>query len=185
MSRTRSPAPLSPAGDFGTVCGVAVEFSTSNERDALAGFLDQQRDALVRKVSGVSEVDARRAPTASALSLLGLLKHCTIWEARWFQGIAAGRPLPDGWPQRRSSIPDATFRLDAQDTVEQWAARFAAATETSRQIVAGMELDHACARPDVVACNLRWVMLHLIEETARHAGHADIIRETLDGTRGM
>jgi hypothetical protein len=48
-----------------------------------------------------------------------------------------------------------------------------------------MDLDQTCARTDIVACNLRWVLLHLIEETARHAGHADLIRETLDGTRGM
>jgi len=77
---------------------VPAEPATSNERVALAGFLDQQRDALVRRVRGVSDADARRAPTASSLSLLGLLKHSAVWEDRWFQGIVAGRPLPDGWP---------------------------------------------------------------------------------------
>ena len=82
---------------FGTVRRVA-DFSTSNERDALAGFLDQQRDALIRKARGVSDTDARRAPTASSLSLLGLLKHSTVWEERWFQGVVAGQPLPDGGP---------------------------------------------------------------------------------------
>ena len=55
----------------------------------------------------------------------------------------------------------------------------------SREITAGLELDAPCARADLADRNLRWVLLHLIEETARHAGHADIIRETLDGTRGM
>jgi len=58
-------------------------------------------------------------------------------------------------------------------------------TETSRQIVDALDLDQSCARTDVVDCNLRWVLLHLIEETARHAGHADLIRETLDGSRGV
>ena len=63
-------------------------------------------------------------------------------------------------------------------------ARYEEAAETSRQIVAAMELDAPCARPDVIDCNVRLVLLHMIEETARHAGHADIIRETLDGSRG-
>jgi hypothetical protein len=164
---------------------VATEISTSNERDALAGFLDQQRDALIRKVRGVSDADARRAPTSSSLSLLGLLKHSTVWENRWFQGIVAGRPLLDGWPERASPIPDEEFHVDDGDTVEEWVARYEEAAETSRQIAAAMELDHPCARADLIECNLRWVLLHLIEETARHAGHADIIRETLDGSQGM
>jgi hypothetical protein len=164
---------------------VSMEFSTSNERDALAGFLDRQRDALVRKVQGVSDVDARRTPTASSLSLLSLVKHSAVWEARWFQGVVAGRPLPDGWPEQESPIPDEDFLLDDGDTVEQWVARYEEAAETSRQIVAAMDLDQSCARTDVIDCNLRFVLLHLIEETARHAGHADLMRETLDGSRGM
>lgn len=164
---------------------MAAKFSTSNERDALAGFLDQQRDALVRKIRGVSDADARHAPTVSSLSLLGLLKHAAVWEERWFQGIVAGRPLPDGYPERKSSIPGDDFLVDDRDTVAQWVARYEEAAESSRRIVGGMELDHSCARTDIIDCNLRWVVLHLIEETARHAGHADIIRETLDGSRGM
>ena len=160
-----------------------MEFSTATERDALAGFLDQQRDALVRKVRGVSDVDARRAPTASSLSLLGVLKHSAVWEERWFQGVVAGRPLPDGWPDRE--LPDETFLVGDEDTVEHWVGRYEAAAGISREIVAGVSLDADCARPDVIECNVRMVVLHLIEETARHAGHADIIRETLDGSRGL
>lgn len=162
-----------------------AEFSTSTERDALAGFLDQQRDALVRKATGVSERDARRAPTASSLSLLGLLKHSTIWEQRWFQGVVAGRSLDDGWPERKASVPDEDFQVDETDTVEQWVARYREASAISRQIVAEVDLNSACVRTDVIDCNVRMVVLHLIEETARHAGHADIIRETIDGSRGM
>lgn len=164
---------------------MAVELSTSNERDALVGFLDLQRDALLRKVRGVSDGDARRAPTASSLSLLGVLKHSTMWEQRWFEGVLAGRQLSDDWPAHASSTPEQDFSVDERDTVEQWAASYEQACQTSRQIVAGMELDQHCARTDIIQCNLRWVLLHLIEETARHAGHADIIRETLDGSRGL
>jgi hypothetical protein len=161
-----------------------MEFSTSNERDALTGFLDRQRDALVSKVRGVSDADARRAPTASSLSLLGLLKHGAVWEGRWFEGVVAGRPLPDGWPEHESPIPDEDFLVDERDTVEQWVARYEKAAETSRQIVAAVQLDDSCVRTDVIDCNVRSVLLHMIEETARHAGHADLIRETLDGSRG-
>jgi Protein of unknown function (DUF664) len=159
-------------------------FSIPDERDALNVFLDRQRDALVRKVRDVSDADARRAPTDSSLSLLGLLKHSAVWEERWFQGIVAGRPLSDGWPEHESPVPDEDFLVGDNDTVGHWVARYDAAAETSRQIAASMALDQSCARTDIIDCNLRCVMLHLIEETARHAGHADLIRETLDGSRG-
>ena len=162
-----------------------MNFATAGEREALAGFLDRQREALIGKARGVSDADARRAPTASSLSLLGLLKHSAVWEARWFAGVVAGRPLADGWPEQKSAIPDDDFLVDDGDTVEHWVARYEEAAETSRQIVATVELDQSCARTDVVECNVRCVLLHMIEETARHAGHADIIRETLDGSRGM
>jgi hypothetical protein len=157
----------------------------SNERDALAGFLDRQRDALIKKVRGVSDTDARRTPTASALSLLGLLKHSAVWEDRWFQGVVAGRPLPDGWPERESPVPDEDFLVAEGDTVEHWVARYEEAVRRSRETVAARELGQRCARTDIIDCTVRYVVLHLIEETARHAGHADIIRETLDGSRGM
>jgi hypothetical protein len=160
-------------------------FSTANERDGLAGFLDRQRAALVRKVRGVGDVDARRAPTVSSLSLLGLLKHSTVWEERWFQGVVAGRPLADGWPERESGVADETFLVGDGDTVAGWVARYEAAVAVSRRIVAGVGLDEPCALREVADCNVRQVVLHLIEETARHAGHADIIREALDGSRGL
>jgi hypothetical protein len=119
------------------------QFATTSEREALCGFLDLQRAALIRKVDGISDADARRAPTASSLSLLG------------------------------------------RDTVEHWVASFSEQASISRQITAERDLDTPCAWPPLAHRNLRWVLLHMIEETARHAGHADIIRETLDGSRGI
>ena len=159
--------------------------STTNERDALNGFLDNQRDALVRKVRGVSDADARRRATVSSISLLGLLKHSATWEQRWFQGVFAGQDLPDGWPGSERSAEDEEFVVDERDTVEDWSARYLAAVEQSRRIAAANDLGAPGARPDVVECNLRFVLLHMIEETARHAGHADIIRETIDGARDL
>jgi uncharacterized damage-inducible protein DinB len=160
---------------------MGLEFSTATEREALCGFLDQQRDALMRKVRGVSDADARTAPTASSLSLLGLLKHSALWERRWFQVIVAGRRFPGEWPEGTED----DFAVGDEDTVEHWLLRYSDEAAVSRQITADMGLDDRCARHDWVDENLRWVLLHLIEETARHAGHADIIRETLDGSRGM
>lgn len=90
---------------------MSAECRPDSERDALAAFLDMQRSALIRKVQDVSEADARRVPTDSSLSLLSLLKHSAIWEARWFQGIVAGQPLADGWPEQESEVPDSDFLL--------------------------------------------------------------------------
>ncbi|MER7808453.1 DinB family protein [Streptomyces sp900116325] len=164
----------------------ADQFSTSTEREALCSFLDKQRADLLRKVEGVSDKDARMTPTASSLSLMGLLKHSALWERRWFQVIVAGRPLPGEWPEAEvQDWQDEDFRVDEQDTVKRWTAFFEEQVAISREIVAGLGLEAPCRRSDLVDRNLRWVLLHMIEETARHAGHADIIRESIDGSTGI
>ena len=165
----------------------APEFATATEREALCGFLDLQRAAFIRKVQGIGDADARQAPTASSLSLLGLLKHCALWERRWFQNIVAGRSFPGEFPELE--VPEdemgaEDFRVDEHDTVERWVASFNEHAAISREITAERDLNTPCAWPPLAHHNLRWVLLHMIEETARHAGHADIIRETLDGSRG-
>jgi uncharacterized damage-inducible protein DinB len=156
-----------------------------SEREALASFLDTQRDVLLRKIEGLDDATARKAPTASSLSLLGLVKHSAMWERRWFQIAAAGREFPDEWPAVKDEIEDADLKVDENDTVEHWVAYYREQIEESRAIAASMDLDAPSARPDLIECNLRYILFHMIEETARHAGHADIIRETLDGSRGI
>jgi hypothetical protein len=79
---------------------------------------------------------------------------------------------------------DPTFRLAEEDTVETVVADYREQIAASQEILGGFDLDAPCAWPEMADQNLRWVALHMIEETARHAGHADIIRETIDGTRG-
>jgi uncharacterized damage-inducible protein DinB len=164
----------------------AKTFSTATERDALCSFLDQARDALIRKIDGLSDEDARRASTVSSLSLLSLVKHAAVWERRWFQVIFAGRADPDEWPAADPEEgSEATFDLTGEDTVEGVLAYYQQQIAASREITASVDLDARCARPDLVDENLRWVAMHVIQDTARHAGHADIIREAIDGSRGL
>ena len=157
---------------------------TGTEREALCGFLDQQRDALIRKIEGLSEEDARRAATVSPMSLLSLLKHSATWERRWFQVIVAGRVLPGEW-SGKDGERDSTFDLADEDTVANVVACYREQIAISREIVAGSDLSARVTRTDLIDQNLRFVVIHMIEETARHAGHADIIRETIDGSRGL
>lgn len=160
-------------------------FALASEREALALNLDAQREGLIRKIEGLDDATARQAPTASSLSLLGLVKHAVTWERRWFQVIMAGRELADGWPEVRPEPRDADLVVDERDTVDRWVASYREQIEQSKAVVASMDLDSPCAREDIIECNVRYVMFHMIQETARHAGHADIIRETLDGSTGI
>ena len=156
-----------------------------SERDALENFLDAQREAVIRKIDGLDDATARKAPTASALSLLGIVKHCGLRERRWLQVVVAGRRFPGEWPDIEYTGMAEDFVVDESDTVQQWVAYYREQIDQSRAVAATMDLDTPVARTDLVQGNLRYVLFHLIEETARHAGHADIIRETLDGSRGL
>jgi hypothetical protein len=164
---------------------IPVSRTPKSEYGALENFLDAQRIGLIRKVEGISDELARQAPTASSLSLLGLIKHAATWEQRWFQVIMAGRQSPDQWPEVMPEPPDAELIIGDGDTVAHWIAVYREHIATSNVIAAATDLDTPCARTDLIECNLRYILLHMIEETARHAGHADIIRETLDGSRGI
>jgi hypothetical protein len=98
----------------------------------------------------------------------------------------AGRAFPGEWPDievSHAEMDAEDFGVDNSDTVRHWVAYFEEQTAISREIVAGISLDAPCTWPPLAGRNLRWVLLHMIEETARHAGHADIIRETVNGSR--
>jgi len=97
----------------------------------------------------------------------------------------AGRSFPGEWPEVRSDGNIDDFCVGEQDTVAGWLAYYQDQVAQSRQIVASLELGAPCAQPENSDINLRWVLAHMIEEVARHAGHADIIRETLDGATGQ
>jgi len=151
----------------------------ADERDALLTFLALQRSALRAAVIGLTDEQARTRPAASALCLGGLVKHAARTERRWVVAGIAGRPLPGLWP-----IEDwpADFRLTEQETLDGVLAYYAETAELTAEIVGAIsDLGQPSAiNPDQ---SVRWVLFHLIQETARHAGHADIIREALDGSR--
>jgi hypothetical protein len=155
----------------------------ATERAGLCEFLEMQRVALIEKLRGVSDEDARRAATVSSLSLLSLVKHSAIWERRWFQIVVAGRSFPGEWPEVHPQDENA-FLLSDDDTVETVVAYYREQIAASQEILGSFDLEAPCAWPGMAHENLRWVALHMIEETARHAGHADIIRETIDRGRG-
>lgn len=154
-----------------------------NERDSILGFLDAQRNALRRSVHGLTEQQCAQSPTASSLSLAVLLKHAATVERNWTRRIAGDR-APE---------TDAGLKLASSDTVPSLLDDYAAAAAETDAMVRDLPgLDQPVnlstmhpVMPEGIIRTARWIMLHLIEETARHAGHADIIRETLDGTTTM
>jgi hypothetical protein len=158
-----------------------IPMAGATEREALQYFLDVNRDALVWKLHGLTEEQARWSPVPSGTSLLGLVKHAAWVEYDWFQ-LSFGRPIPE----------DETTELDRygweplpEDTIESVLGLYAEARAASDAAVDELGLD-AVGRdePEPDPVDMRWIMGHMIEETARHAGHADIIRELLDGTTG-
>jgi hypothetical protein len=152
----------------------------NSEREALLGFLGQQRLGIRTSVRGLTDEQAAATPAASALSLSGILKHIARTERRWVVVNIAGRPLPGLWP-----IEDwaADFRAGPGESLASLLKFYAETARLTEEIVAGVgDLGQPCANPDSSE-SVHWVLFHLIEETARHAGHADIIREALDGAR--
>lgn len=168
---------------YSTADSVAV----ADERATLEAFLDHFRAAIVTKVRGVSDTDARRRLVPSMTTLGGVLKHLRLVEASWFLYRIAQQPLEElpvlqQW--RADPRPDAAFRLDAENSLEALIADYEAQCELSRAAAARFDLDHVVPHDDLGQVSLRWVYVHMIEETARHLGHADILREQLDGAVG-
>jgi uncharacterized damage-inducible protein DinB len=155
-----------------------------DERDGLLAYLAQQRNGLRYAVHGLTDEQAASTPSVSALSLAGLIKHVARMERYWIVQVLAQRQLPEAQDY------EADFRLQAGETLAAVLDQYAAVAAETEAIVAEIaDLGQAVPVPqgvpwfpkDVEAWSARWVLLHVIEETARHAGQADIIRESLDG----
>jgi uncharacterized damage-inducible protein DinB len=156
--------------------------STGSERPVLEAFLDVHRQVLVSKVDGISEIEARHRRVPSKTTLGGLIKHMIGVERGWFQEVLARRDPEDIGPNVGGG--DESWDLAENETVSSLIKEYEQTCEQSRQTAAGFALDDAVPEPDLGQVSLRWIYIHMIEETARHVGHADILREQTDGAVG-
>ncbi|MGH2819747.1 MAG: DinB family protein [Actinomycetota bacterium] len=159
--------------------------AAADERSTLEAFLDYYREAVKRKVGAVSEEDARRRLVPSATTLGGLIKHLRRVELSWFQHRLAQIPREELPPlQWIEDDPDGDFRVEPDETGKSLIAEYDAQCALSREVAARFQLTDVVPHPHLGEVSLRWIYVHMIEETARHAGHADILREQIDGTLG-
>lgn len=159
------------------------ELAESDERTTLLGFLQHQRTFLEYKVRGVSEQAAREATCPpSDLTLIGLVCHLTDVERGWSQRGLAGRSVSGIYSSKDDS--DADLHPESDVTIDGAFDRFWAEVEEAEKVYAAMGLDDLGPRVRPVRYSLRWVLVHLIEEYARHLGHADLIRQAIDGQVG-
>lgn len=171
-----------------TAPGLPDEVRNSDERETLEAMLDFYRAVMVRKVWGLSPEQLQQTIAPSALTLGGLLKHMAWVESIWFSTRFAGRDPREPW----ASAPwehdgDWEFTSATGATVDELVALFEGEVAEARRIVAASpSLDTVSPHRlrDGGTYNLRWVLVHMIEEYARHCGHADLIREAIDGATG-
>lgn len=153
-----------------------------SERELLETFLDFQRATLLMKCHGLTDEQLRtRSVPPSSMSLLGLLRHMTEIERGWFRRVLADQDA--GRLYCSDEDPDADFDgVDGSDAAAD-RARYLEEVETCRRITAGFESvdEPARAAPPRPQVSLRWILIHMIEEYARHNGHADLLRERIDG----
>jgi hypothetical protein len=147
----------------------------ARELDLLLETLDTLRESALKKLGGISEDDARRSTVPSGTNLAGLIQHLTFVESKWFEQIVAGQKPSRG---KRSMQVDPSLSLTALRK------GYRAACEASDAIVRELGDPNAPVRDNGKTHDLRWAILAVITETARHAGHADIIREQIEGMTG-
>ena len=170
----------------------ALASPVTDERGALREFIHYHQSAFFAIAYGLTDEQARSTPSASALSIGGVIKHATGVQKTWMMKVAAApdAPPPDtrSFPERMAEFQDE-FVMRADETLERVLAGFAAQNAETLRLLDSADLDAAVPVPtdapwfptDVKAWSVRWVIHHLINELARHSGHADIIRESIDG----
>jgi uncharacterized damage-inducible protein DinB len=160
--------------------------TTAGERELLQGFLDYHRGTLLWKIAGLTgEQLVQPNVEPSKMSLIGLVRHVTEVERFWFQICLDERPIEPVW--WTNEHPDGDFDLVDPTTAEQDVAQYREIIKLSDEIGAKYDLDHICHRPhprESERYSVRWLYLHMVEEYARHNGHADFLRERIDGETG-
>lgn len=165
--------------------------SAFSERDRLQHFLDQQRDAVLAITEGLDDVQLNTPVLPSGWTPIGLIRHLAGAEAMWFQWVVLGAQPQVIW---NDGIDDPPHDPEAPFTSEHSSAavieQYRRQCEISNEILRSRDLHAALLGepgfdwPDEPITDFRWVVLHMIEETARHAGHLDVARELLDGVTG-
>ena len=155
---------------------------SAGEKEMLAAWLDYERDTLLWKIDGVSDEDLRRPMVPSGTSLLGIVKHLGWVEMSWFQRTFLGNDY-DPAPPWSEADPDADFRIEADESTKDVVDFYRDQCRRSREILAEADVEALAVRTDRPV-TMRWILIHMIEETARHNGHADILREQIDGVTG-
>lgn len=145
------------------------------EVEQLRVVLEGLRASILKKLAGLGDEDARRSTVDSGTNLAGLVQHLTFVESMWFEEIAAGGKAARG---------NRSMRVDPTVSLRILRAEYHAACQASNEIIAAVGDADAPVTRNGKTRDLRWVLLAVIEETARHAGHADIIREQIDGQTG-
>jgi uncharacterized damage-inducible protein DinB len=165
----------------------------ADEAATLLGFLDYQRATLAWKCAGLDAAGLSATVAASSMTLGGMLKHLALVEDWWFSQMLHGQdPAPEWLAVDWDADPDWDWHSAAGEAPEQLRARWQDSVARSRSLVtqalaeAGLEqmARRAWNPPDGRAPSLRWIVVHMIEEYARHNGHADLLRESVDGLTG-
>jgi Protein of unknown function (DUF664) len=161
------------------------DLQPGDERTALVQRLDQYRAIAAAALVDLEweEASTRLLP-ATDLTIAGIVKHLAWAEDRWFQGRLLGVPMPAPWDAPGADDPDQAMRLASDDTLAGIAHLYSSACSRSRSALARCDsLDHVAAVPSfgIGPVNLRWILIHMIDETARHAGHLDLLRDCLRG----
>jgi uncharacterized damage-inducible protein DinB len=158
--------------------------SAGSERELLSGFLDYHRETLLMKCADLSAEQLKsRNIEPSTLSLLGLLRHMAEVERGWFRGRIAREEAAKGI-YFTDADPDGDFDNLDSATAEEVLATYRDEVSRARKIFAESSLDDTHLHPRHGETSVRWVMLHMIEEYARHNGHADLLRQRIDGVTG-
>jgi len=160
--------------------GIVEAAHLGDERTVIVGYLQQQRDLVAWKVRGADDDVLRSVETPTGLTLHGIVRHLEHVERSWIRDRFVGqKDLPYAWTDED---PDGELHVPADITMAQLLADYAAEAALCDAVIAAASLDDVSANGKF---NLRWVLLHLIEETARHLGHLDLLRENADGAVGQ
>jgi len=154
---------------------------TGGEKESLQASLDRHRDVVRWKLEGLDDGELRRPMTPSGTNLLGLVKHLASVEYGWFCETfgRATEQLPFV-----QDDPDADLRVGPNESTPDILAFYARATAAADQVIDELDIEDTGTAWYGETVTLRWVLIHMIEETARHAGHMDIVRELIDGATG-